>query len=241
VTWLAPKKERNLRKTWFVTGTTRGLGAEIVRAALEAGDCVVATGRDRHAVLAACGEESDRMLAVTLDVTDARQVHDAVATAIAHFGAIDVLVNNAGYGQMGFFEENTIDDARLQFETNFFGALRVIWAVLPLMRAARKGRIFNISSLAGIRGAATGSLYCGSKFALEGVSESLAQEIAPLGLSLTLVEPGLFRTDFLSDKSARFGNGTIPEYAETSSQLRDLIDKQAGDSQVTLGRWRVPL
>ena len=222
-----------MKKTWFITGASRGLGADIARAALRAGGQVVATGRGRGDVTTALGADSDTLLALALDVTDAAQAEAAVAAAVARFGGIDVLVNNAGYGHLGLFEENTIADAEAQFATNFFGALKVTWAALPGMRAARKGHIINLSSIAGVRGSEAGSLYCASKFALEGFSESLAKEVAPFGLHVTSVEPGFFRTEFLSAQSVRAGGKRIADYAELSAKLRAFWaqrdGQQAGD------------
>jgi NAD(P)-dependent dehydrogenase (short-subunit alcohol dehydrogenase family) len=142
-------------------------------------------------------------------------------------------VNNAGYGQLGFFEENTLEEAREQFDTNLFGVFNVTWAVLPVMRAARSGRIFNISSSGGIRGSMTGSIYCATKFGVEGFTEALAQEVESLGIHLTIVEPGLFKTEFLSPNSVRFGSRSIDDYAAQSAKLqemyRGLSGQQKGD------------
>jgi NAD(P)-dependent dehydrogenase (short-subunit alcohol dehydrogenase family) len=220
-----------MTQTWFITGTSRGLGAEIAKAALSGGHNVVATGRKVEAVTETLGPDGDSLQAVKLDITDAKQAAAAVNTAISRFGGIDVLVNNAGYAQLGFFEENTLEGAGAQFDTNLFGTLIVTWAALPVMRAARKGRIFNISSLAGIRGSQTGSIYCASKFAVEGFSESLAQEVAPFGLSVTMVEPGLFRTGFLDDSSVRFGEHSVADYAEQSAKLRERYRSIAGQQK----------
>src|SRR5690242_996837 len=133
-----------MAKTWFITGATRGLGVDIAQAALKAGDRVAATGRRRDAITAAIGPDSDRFLSVAHDVTDAGQAKTAVDAAVQKFGGIDVLVNNAGYGSMGFFEENTMQEVEAQFATNVFGVFHVTWAVLPVMRAAKTGHIFNI-------------------------------------------------------------------------------------------------
>jgi NAD(P)-dependent dehydrogenase (short-subunit alcohol dehydrogenase family) len=220
-------------KTWFITGASRGFGVEIAKAALAAGDRVVATGRDRLAVARAVGEDGENLISVALDVTRADQAHDAVSAAVARFGGIDVLVNNAGYGHLGVFEQQTIEDAEAQFATNLFGVFKVTWAVLPVMRAARSGHIFNISSIAGVRGGEAGSLYSASKFALEGFSESLSKEIAPFDVKVTIVEPGFFRTDFLAPESVRFGAGEIADYAETNARLKAFYAQrngaQAGD------------
>jgi NAD(P)-dependent dehydrogenase (short-subunit alcohol dehydrogenase family) len=137
-------------------------------------------------------------------------------------------VNNAGYGHLGFFEETTIEDAQAQFATNLFGVFNVTRAALPIMRSARQGRIFNMSSTAGIRGAEFVSLYCASKFALEGFSESLSNEVTPFGLFVTIVEPGPFRTDFLTRESLRFGDGAVGDYDGRRAQLREFFEQRNG-------------
>ncbi len=217
-----------MQKTWFITGAGRGLGAEIAKAALRAGDRVVAAGRNRAAVSDRLGPNSGQLLSVELDVNNEAHAQAAVDTAVARFGTIDVLVNNAGYGHLGLFEETTAQDVQAQFGTNLFGVFSVTRAVLPVMRAARKGRIFNVSSLAGMRGVAFGSLYCASKFALEGFSESLAQEVGPFGIHVTIVEPGPFRTDFLSAESIRFGAHPIADYDEQRTALRASFEQRDG-------------
>jgi len=217
-----------MQKTWFITGASRGLGAEIAKAALRAGDLVVAAGRDCAAVRDMLGPDSERLLSVELDVNNEAQGQAAVAAAVARFNTVDVLVNNAGYGHLGLFEETSADNVQAQFGTNLFGVFSVTRAVLPVMRKARKGRIFNISSLAGMRGAAFGSLYCSSKFALEGFSESLALELAPFGIHVTIVEPGPFRTDFLSAESIRFGAHAVKDYDEQRAALRDSFEQRNG-------------
>lgn len=209
-----------MAKTWFITGATRGLGLEIAKAALRAGGRVVATGRKRTAVAEGLGPDGESLLSAELDVTDARRAKAAVEAAVSRFGGIDVLVNNAGYGLLGFFEEITPSDAQAQFATNFFGALNVTRAVLPEMRSARKGRIFNVSSLGGLLGVQFGSLYCATKFALEGFSESLAKEVAPFCILVTIVEPGPFRTDFLTPESLRHGDNRIADYDDRRAGLR---------------------
>jgi NAD(P)-dependent dehydrogenase (short-subunit alcohol dehydrogenase family) len=217
-----------MHKTWFITGASRGLGMEIAKAALRAGDRVVATGRKREAMIDAIGPDNDHLLSVALDVTDAAQVKTAINAAVSRFGTIDVLVNNAGYGQLGYFEENTNEEIQAQFATNVFGVFNVTSAALPVMRSARQGRIFNLSSLAGIRGSEFGSLYCASKFALEGFSESLAQELAPFGIFVTIVEPGPFRTDFLASESVRFGEHAVADYDDRRARLRASFEQRNG-------------
>lgn len=222
-----------MTKTWFITGASRGFGVEIAKAALAAGDRVVATARNREAAVRSLGPDSDRLISLALDVTNLGQAEDTVAAAVARFGGIDVLVNNAGYGHLGIFEETTPQDAHAQFATNVFGAFNVTRAVLPVMRQARRGHIFNISSIAGIRGSLGGSLYCASKHALEGFSEAIAKEVESFGIFVTIIEPGFFRTEFLSADSARFAEHPVADYAEASAQLRSFYKQrngqQAGD------------
>ena len=217
-----------MHKTWLITGAGRGLGADIAEAALRAGDRVAAAGRNRAAVSDRLGPDSDRLVSVELDVNNEAQAQAGVAAAVARFGTLDVLVNNAGYGHLGLFEETTVQDVQAQFGTNLFGVFSVTRAVLPVMRAARKGRIFNVSSLAGMRGVAFGSLYCASKFALEGFSESLAQEVAPFGIQVVIVEPGPFRTEFLSADSVRFGAHAVADYDEQRVALRASFEQRNG-------------
>jgi NAD(P)-dependent dehydrogenase (short-subunit alcohol dehydrogenase family) len=222
-----------MAKIWFITGAGRGLGADIAQAALRAGDRVVAAARKRSAVNEKPGPDNDRLLSVELDVTDAAQAQKAVDAAVARFGGIDVLVNNAGYGQLGYFEEVSVEDLNRQFATNVFGVFNVTRATLPVMRAAKRGRIFNLSSLAGIRGSEFTSLYNATKFALEGFSEGLARELAPLGIFVTVVSPGPFRTDFLTPESLRFGSRNIKEYDERRTKVQatfvDRNGRQPGD------------
>jgi NAD(P)-dependent dehydrogenase (short-subunit alcohol dehydrogenase family) len=229
IPWRLGQERRSvMQKTWFITGASRGLGTEIAKAALRAGDRVVATGRKREALIDALGADCDHLLSVALDVTDAAQSKAAVNAAVSRFGTIDVLVNNAGYGQLGFFEENTAASIKAQFDTNLFGVFNVTSAALPVMRSARQGRIFNLSSLAGFRGAEFGSLYCASKFALEGFSESLAQELAPFGIFVTIVEPGPFRTDFLASESVRFGDRVVADYDSRRAQIQASFEQRNG-------------
>lgn len=221
-----------MKKTWLITGASRGLGLEMAKAVLAAGDNVVATGRNPLHVQQALGEHN-HLLVQQLDVNDRRSVTAAVNAAVERFGRIDVLVNNAGYGHLGFFEETTAEDVKSQFDSNVFGLMDVTRAVLPVMRAAGGGRIFNLSSLAGMRGSAFSSLYCASKFAVEGFSESLAAELVPFGIKVTIVAPGPFRTDFLSTKSLQVGSSALPEYDAARDKTRATFEerngKQAGD------------
>lgn len=201
---------------WFVTGASRGIGREIARAALAAGHRVVATARDPESM--DLPGPKDRLQLAGLDVTSPGQAVAAVAAAVSRFGRIDVLVNNAGYGQLGTFEEVVPQEIESQFGTNVFGLMNVTRAVLPIMRAQRGGRIFNLSSTAGIVGSAGASIYCASKFAVEGFSEALAMELEMFGIHVSIIEPGPFRTDFLDGRSIRHGNASIPDYAEVSAR-----------------------
>jgi NAD(P)-dependent dehydrogenase (short-subunit alcohol dehydrogenase family) len=202
---------------WFVTGAGRGMGVDIVKAALGAGHAVVATGRNTAAVARAVGSASD-LLVVKLDVTRPDDAKAAVAAAVNHFGRIDVLVNNAGNFYAGFFEEISPEDFRAQVETNFFGTVNVTRAVLPVMRAQRRGLVITISSTGGIVGQAFVSAYSAAKFAVEGWMESLAPEIAPFGIRTMLVEPGFFRTELLTDESTKWPEASIADYASTTRE-----------------------
>ncbi|EJO93249.1 oxidoreductase [Pseudomonas sp. NPDC077186] len=222
-----------MSKTWFVTGASRGIGAEIVKAALVAGDSVVATGRDLPRLERLFVPYGDRVLSLQLDVTEESQAVAAVEAAVQRFGHIDVVVNNAGYGQLGPFEENDAEAAERQFATNVFGLFHVCRAVLPVMRRQRAGHIFNVSSIAGVAGMGGAALYCSAKFAVEGFSESLAQEVAQFGIHVTIVEPGAFRTDFLDASSAAVGGRGLEDYAEFSKKIKASSEannhKQLGD------------
>lgn len=220
-------------RTFLITGTSRGMGVDFVRAALEAGHHVVATARNPDRVVAAVGSH-EALLPVALDVTDEAAARAAVDAAVERFGRIDVLVNNAGSFQAGFFEEVSPAQFRAQVETNFFGALNVTRAVLPVMRRQRSGHVVSISSTAGIVAGAGGSAYAASKFALEGWMEALHDEIAPFGLHATVVEPGFFRTDLLAEGDSTFwGDVEVPDYAEASAQTREFFrgmeGRQSGD------------
>jgi NAD(P)-dependent dehydrogenase (short-subunit alcohol dehydrogenase family) len=212
-----------MSKVWFVTGSSRGLGLDITKAALTAGQKVVATARDASAVKKAFGERED-LLALNLDVTKPADAEAAVKAAIAKFEMVDVLVNNAGYGHFGPFEEASVEDVTKQFDVNLFGAMHVTRAVLPGMRGRKTGRVFNISSIAGLQGFGMSSLYCSSKFALAGWSESLSMELEPLGIQVTCVEPGFFRTEFLGGSSVQYVDAKLPEYEGGVKQMREWLD-----------------
>ncbi|MES1255162.1 MAG: SDR family oxidoreductase [Acidobacteriota bacterium] len=202
---------------WVVTGAGRGMGVDIVRAALAAGHAVVATGRNADAVASALGQADD-LLVVTLDVTRPEDAKAAVAAVVNRFGRLDVLVNNAGNFYAGFFEEISPEDFRAQIETNLFGPVNVTRAVLPVMRAQRRGLIVTISSTGGISGQAFVSAYSAAKFGVEGWMESLAPEVAPFGIGTMLVEPGFFRTELLTDESTKWPDASIDDYAEKTRQ-----------------------
>ena len=237
-------------KTWFITGASRGLGAAIAKSALKAGDNVVATARVPASIAQRIGPNDQQLHAVPLAVEDSVQASAAVSAGLSRFGQIDFLVNNAGFGYYGFFEESTPDEVSELFATNLFGVLNVTRAVLPHMRSRRAGRIFNLSSLGGLVGAQLGSLYCASKFALEGFSESLAKEIAPFGIFVTIVEPGPFRTEFLSPQSIRKSRLAIPDYESRRAALlagvAERNGRQPGDPErlaqalITLARTPTP-
>ena len=207
----------NNKKVWFITGAGRGMGVDITKAALAAGHAVVATGRDPGAVAKAVGA-SDDLLAVKLDVTNPADAKAATQAAVERFGRIDVLVNNAGNFYAGFFEELTPEDFRAQVETNLFGPVNVTRAVLPIMRAQRSGLVVQLSSTAGIRGGEFTSAYAASKFAVEGWIESLTPEVAPFGITTTIVNPGFFRTDLLTPESTSYAEPSIDDYAEKTKQ-----------------------
>jgi NAD(P)-dependent dehydrogenase (short-subunit alcohol dehydrogenase family) len=206
--------------TWFVTGASRGFGAEIVDQALAAGHQVVATARRTDAVTARFPDAGERLLAVPLDVTDEAQAVTAVQAAVERFGRIDVVVNNAGRGLVGAVEEVPDAAARAVYDTNVFGTLTVLRAVLPVLRRQRAGRIVNLSSVAGFAGAPGWGIYASTKFAVEGLSEALAAEVAPLGITVTIVEPGYFRTDFLDASSLHTEATVIEDYAQTAGATR---------------------
>ena len=207
-----------MSKVWFITGAGSGIGAATARAALKAGDRVVATGRNLDKVRKALGEGAGANLAfVPLDVANEAQAKIAVEEAMQAFGRIDVLVNSAGYSLLGNFEEISTADIEDLLSTNLYGVIHVMRAVLPIMRQQRAGRIINISSLAGVVGFKHCSAYAAAKFGVEGVSLSLAQEVEPFGIKITVVAPGFFRTDLLDPRNARYATSTIADYAAEGS------------------------
>ncbi|BBZ35344.1 SDR family oxidoreductase [Mycolicibacterium confluentis] len=199
-------------KVWFITGTSRGFGREWAIAALERGDRVAATARDTATLDDLVAKYGDALLPITLDVTDRAADFEAVKTAHEHFGRLDIVVNNAGYGQFGFIEELSEAEARDQIETNVFGALWITQAALPYLRAQRSGHIIQVSSIGGISAFQNVGIYNASKFALEGFSQALAQEVESFGIRVTLVEPGGFDTDW-AGPSAKHAT-RLPDYEE---------------------------
>ncbi len=225
-----PKFDRD--SVWFITGCSTGFGRELAQHVLGRGGRAVVTARDAARVQDLAGEAPGRALALSLDVTQPEQVKAAVKAAEQTFGAIDVLVNNAGYGYMAAIEEGEDEEIRAQFEANVFGLVTMTQAVLPGMRARKRGHVVNISSQGGLVGFPGVGFYNASKFAVEGLSEALAGEVRPLGLGVTIVEPGPFRTDW-AGRSLRAPKHEIAAYAETAGARRRGIagysGKQAGD------------
>ena len=206
-------------RVWFITGASRGFGARITAEALSRGDAVVAAARNPQAIEKQFGK-SERLVAVKLDVTSETQAHEAAGIAVKAFGRIDVLVNNAGYGLLGGIEEASAEETQRVYATNVFGLLNVTRAVLPHMRRQRSGHVINISSVGGYVGYPGWGIYGSTKFAVEGISEALTAEVKPLGIRVTVVEPGFFRTDFLDDQSVVRTSQEIADYAETVGKTR---------------------
>ncbi|KOG34868.1 MULTISPECIES: oxidoreductase [Streptomyces] len=213
---------------WFVTGASRGLGARITREALDRGHGVIATARDASAVEGAYPERPDGLLAVSADVSEPGRLAAAVEAGLARFGRIDVVVNNAGYGLVGAVEEVSDSAARALFDVNVFGVLNTLRATLPTLRAQRSGHVLNIGSVGGFATAPGVGLYGASKFALEGISEALHGELGPLGIRVTIVEPGGFRTDFLDSLSMRVEPASIADYAAGAGPVREALTHHNG-------------
>ena len=220
------------KKVWFITGAGRGMGCDFAKAALAAGHAVVASGRDTDRVSKALGLSND-LLAVELDVTSRGDAEAAVRSAIDRFGRIDVLVNNAASFYAGYFEELTSEQFDRQLAASLIGPMNVTRAVLPVMRKQRSGHIVSISSTAGLVGFEFGSAYAASKFGLEGWMASLAPEVAPFGITTTVVNPGFFRTELLTEQSTNYAEPSIGDYDERRAQQlefwRTQNGKQIGD------------
>lgn len=221
-------------KTWFITGASRGFGSRIAELALERGDNVVATARNAASITEKLGERQN-LLAVPLDVTKEDQGRKAVESAVERFGRIDVLLNNAGFGLLGAVEEASSEEVERLYRTNVFGLLTVTRAVLPQMRKQKSGRILNISSIGGYRASAGFGVYCSTKFAVEGLSEALHAELLPLGIFVTVIEPGYFRTDFLDSSSLSVSETRFSDYDQTAGAVREhaasLNHSQPGDPE----------
>jgi NAD(P)-dependent dehydrogenase (short-subunit alcohol dehydrogenase family) len=243
-------------KVWFITGTSRGFGRLWAEAALERGDKVAATARDVAGLEALRQAHGDRVLTLALDVTDKSAVDDAVARAHAHFGRLDVVVNNAGYGLFGTIEEVSEEQARAQIETNLFGALWVTKAALPIMRAQNSGHILQVSSIGGVMAFPNVGLYNASKWGLEGFSTALAQEVAAFGIRVTIIEPTSFSTDWAGSsavhadpidvyeparaaRAARTLPGMVGEPVATGEVVLAVVDSENPPLRLFLGRGQV--
>ncbi|MNJ47564.1 3-oxoacyl-[acyl-carrier-protein] reductase FabG [compost metagenome] len=221
------------KKVWLITGAGRGIGLEMTKAVLASGDKVVATVRKSAEILKEKLGHPENLHVILLDVTDEQQAIQSAIQTVERFGRIDVLLNNAGYGVLGALEETGADEVKKNFETNVFGLLNVTRAVLPYMRGQRSGHIINISSIGGLTGYTGFGIYCATKFAVEGITESLAQEVAPLGINVTAVAPGFFRTNFLDASSLFRADRVISDYVSTSGEMESFAahynNNQPGD------------
>ncbi|MFH6995907.1 oxidoreductase [Flavobacterium sp. FlaQc-48] len=223
-------------KVWFITGASKGLGLELAKKLLNEGYKVAATSRSEDVLIKVLGNPSENFLPLEMDLVDERSVKNAIEVAVSHFKTIDVLVNNAGYGLLGALEELTDAEARKNYEVNVFGLLNVIRNTVPYMRANLSGQIFNISSVGGYSGNFPGwGIYCSTKFAVAGLTESLAAEVKPFGINATIVYPGYFRTDFLKDSSLLLPQNPIADYKEVrqseSAHKDDINQNQPGDPE----------
>jgi NAD(P)-dependent dehydrogenase (short-subunit alcohol dehydrogenase family) len=223
-------------KVWFVTGASKGLGLTLVRRLLAQGNMVAATSRTREALESTVSPESTNFLPLQVDLADEERVAEAITRTVAKFGRIDVVVNNAGYGQQGTFEGLSDEEFRKSFEVNVFAPLNVLRHCVPYLRRQRSGHIFNISSIVGFNGGYAGwGCYVGTKFALSGMSEALAAEVSEFGVKATAVYPGPIRTDFLSSGSLLVAKTQIDEYTQAKASLdlhlNELAGKQAGDPE----------
>ena len=230
--WFSMASHKNSSRVWFITGSSTGFGRVLAEILLKRGERVAVTARNPDQIQDLVAGYKDTGLALALDVTQPQQIAAAVAEAEKFFGRIDVLVNNAGYGYLASVEEGEEAEVRAMFDTNFFGLIAVTQAVLPGMRAQRAGHILNISSIGGLVANPSTGYYSATKFAVEAISESLAKEVEPLGIRVTAVEPGPFRTDW-AGRSLKVAKGSIPDYADTagarSRQINERSGKQPGD------------
>lgn len=222
-------------KTWFITGTSQGMGLELVKKVLAAGDNVVAATRKTATLQTLADANLTRFLPVQVDLNDEGSIAAGVAGAVSKFGRIDCLVNNAGYGLLGGVEESSNAEVQANFDINVFGLLNVTRAVLPFMREAGEGHIFNISSVFGLIAGAGWGVYCATKFAVEALSEALAQEVEPFGIRVTIIEPGYFRTNFLNSGSVVVPEKAIEDYTAIAEIKRkhaeEILGNQPGDPE----------
>lgn len=217
----------NTDKVWLITGSSTGLGRALAQAVVERGYHLVATARQPEQLKELSDRYPDRVTTIALDVTNAQSIQQAVEAALNAYNRIDVLVNNAGYGTVGAIEEVNDDDIRRQFDTNLFGAINVTRAILPTLREQRSGHILNISSANGISAFAGVGIYSATKFALEAISEALAQEVKPLGIKVTIIEPGSSRTNFSSRALSTLSH-QINDYAQTSGKIVQRLQERDG-------------
>lgn len=225
----------NQGKTWFITGASQGIGLVLVKQLLAEGYNVAATARNLETLQQAVGNNSAQFLPLQVNLVSEESVGAAVNAAITQFKSIDYLVNNAGFGLIAGIEEASDAEVRASFDVNVFGLLNVTRAVLPHMRAAKSGHIFNLSSVFGLVAGAGWGIYCGTKFAVEGLSEALAQEVKPFGINVTIIEPGYVRTNFLNSGSITLPKQPIADYVQIAEEKRkhqeDVPGTQAGDPQ----------
>ncbi|WP_068944429.1 SDR family NAD(P)-dependent oxidoreductase [Chryseobacterium timonianum] len=222
------------KKVWFVTGASKGLGFELIKKLLSEGFQVAATSRTVESLISTIGETSENFLPLSVNITDNEDIKSAISKTVEHFGRIDVVVNNAGYGQIGTLEELTDEEARKNYAVNVFGTLNVIRNAMPYLREQRSGNIFNISSVGGYSANFPGwGIYCSTKFAVAGFTEALAEEVKDFGIHATVVYPGYFRTDFLDKDSVRTPSNPIQAYeaARNSEQahLNEINGNQPND------------
>ncbi|MFC5873604.1 NADP-dependent 3-hydroxy acid dehydrogenase YdfG [Chryseobacterium arachidis] len=224
------------KKVWFVTGASKGLGLELVKKLLAEGFQVAATSRTVDSLISSIGETSENFLPLSMNITDNNDVKSAIEKTTEHFGKVDVIVNNAGYGQLGTLEELSDEEARANFDVNVFGSLNVIRNAMPYLREQKSGNIFNISSIGGYSGNFPGwGVYCSTKFAVAGFTEALAEEAKAFGIHATVVYPGYFRTDFLNKDSVKTPAQSIEAYETArnseSAHLNEINGNQPNDPE----------